>query len=102
MDSGASKVNKAFPAARHLANNEPAGDAPRATEGFEISASYQVNAAGLHIGTLKVVRKADRRVLYPFDGCATIGPFTSSGEARRAALALGETIVAADIANPEA
>lgn len=68
---------------------------------FDIYASYVVNATGMHIGTLKVVRKRDKRVLYPFDGCETIGPFESSEDARRAAEALGTRIVEADIANPE-
>ncbi|WP_061122949.1 DUF6723 family protein [Caballeronia catudaia] len=70
-------------------------------EGFDIYASYVVNATGMHIGTLKVVRKRDKRVLYPFDGCETIGPFESSDDARRAAEALGRRIVTADIASPE-
>lgn len=70
-------------------------------EGYDIYASYVVNATGMHIGTLKVVRKRDKRVLYPFDGCETIGPFESSEDARRAAVALGSRIVAADIAHPE-
>ena len=77
----------------------PSDDA--AHEGFDIYASYVVNATGMHIGTLKVVRKVDKRVLYPFDGCETIGPFESSDDARRAAEALGRRIVIADIANPE-
>jgi hypothetical protein len=72
-----------------------------AYEGFDIYASYVVNATGMHIGTLKVVRKRDKRVLYPFDGCETIGPFASSDDARRAAETLGQRIVEADIANPE-
>ncbi|MFM0322695.1 DUF6723 family protein [Caballeronia glebae] len=72
-----------------------------AHEDFDIYASYVVNATGMHIGTLKVVRKRDRRVLYPFDGCETIGPFESSDDARRAAEALGMRIVAADLAHPE-
>ncbi|MDR5782048.1 hypothetical protein QCE63_21855 [Caballeronia sp. LZ065] len=72
-----------------------------AHEGFDIYASYVVNATGMHIGTLKVVRKRDKRVLYPFDGCETIGPFESSEDARRAAEALGVRIVEADIAHPE-
>jgi hypothetical protein len=55
----------------------------------------------MHIGTLKVVRKRDKRVLYPFDGCASIGPYESSDDARRAAETLGQRIVEADIANPE-
>jgi hypothetical protein len=70
-------------------------------EGFDIYASYVVNATGLHVGTLKVVRKRDKRVLYPFDGCETIGPYESSEDARKAAQALGQKLVEADIANPE-
>jgi hypothetical protein len=70
-------------------------------EGFDIYASYVVNATGMHIGTLKVVRKRDKRVLYPFDGCASIGPYESSDDARHAAETLGQRIVEADIANPE-
>ncbi|SAK44053.1 hypothetical protein AWB79_00766 [Caballeronia hypogeia] len=72
-----------------------------AREDFDIYASYVVNATGMHIGTLKVVRKRDKRVLYPFDGCETIGPFESSEDARRAAVVLGERIADADLANPE-
>jgi hypothetical protein len=70
-------------------------------EGFDIYASDVVNATGLHVGTLKVVRKRDKRVLYPFDGCETIGPYESSEDARKAAQALGQKLVEADIANPE-
>jgi hypothetical protein len=70
-------------------------------EGFDIYASYVVNATGLHVGTLKVVRKRDKRVLYPFDGCETIGPYESSEDARKAAQVLGQRLVEADIANPE-
>jgi hypothetical protein len=70
-------------------------------DGFDIYASYVVNATGMHIGTLKVVRKRDKRVLYPFDGCEIIGPFASSDDARRAAETLGQRLVEADIANPE-
>ncbi|KMY85509.1 hypothetical protein BUMB_03220 [Candidatus Paraburkholderia calva] len=70
-------------------------------EGFDIYASYVVNATGMHVGTLKVVRKRDKRQLYPFDGCEIIGPFESSEDARRAAQALGQRLVEADITNPE-
>jgi hypothetical protein len=85
---------------RPMPRTQPTSEAG-AYEGFDIYASYVVNATGMHIGTLKVVRKRDKRVLYPFDGCETIGPFESSEDARHAAEALGVRIVEADIANPE-
>jgi hypothetical protein len=53
------------------------------------------------VGALKVVRKTDSRLLFPFDGAPTIGPFDDKEEALRAAVALGDEIVDADIANPE-
>jgi hypothetical protein len=70
--------------------NAPPRNGPPTEEDFEIYASYQVNAAGLYIGTLKVVRKTDGRLLFPFAG------------ARTAAATFGSRIVAGDIDNPEA
>jgi hypothetical protein len=76
--------------------------APPTEDDFEIYASYQVNAAGLYIGTLKVVRKTDGRLLFPFAGAPVIGPFPTRQEARVAADTYGSRIVAGDISNPEA
>jgi hypothetical protein len=47
------------------------------------------------------VRKTDGRLLFPFDGAEAIGPFETSDEARRAANARGQQIVASDIERPE-
>jgi hypothetical protein len=35
---------------------------------FAIYASYQINAGGMFVGLLKVVRKTDSRLLFPFEG----------------------------------
>jgi hypothetical protein len=75
---------------------------PPTESDFEIYASYQVNAAGLYVGTLKVVRKTDGRLLFPFAGAPVIGPFATRQEARSAADHVGNQIVAGDISNPEA
>lgn len=53
------------------------------------------------IGRLTVVRKADGRKLYPFEGAPAIGPFNSIEEAKDAALALGARIVEGDLRVPE-
>ena len=76
--------------------------APPTEDDFEIYASYQVNAAGLYIGTLKVVRKTDGRLLFPFAGAPVIGPFPTRQEARSRGGHLRARIVAGDISNPEA
>jgi hypothetical protein len=67
---------------------------------FAIYATYRL-MHGRFVGALKVVRKTDSRLLFPFDGAPTIGPFDDKEEALRAAVALGDEIVDADIANPE-
>jgi hypothetical protein len=55
----------------------------------------------MHIGSLKVVRKTDGRLLFPFAGAPVIGPFATALEARSAATIYGAQIVADDIKNPE-
>src|SRR5580698_654486 len=72
-----------------------------ADDEFEIFASYHSTGDGRYIGGLKVIRKADRRILFPFDGAPQIGPYDSADEARRAAVEYGRSIVAADRAAPE-
>jgi hypothetical protein len=74
---------------------------PTTKSDYEIYASYLVNAGGQYLGSLKVVRKTDGRLVFPFVGAPTIGPFPDKQAARDAAIAYGEQIVAADIANPE-
>jgi hypothetical protein len=68
---------------------------------FAIYASHRRGAAAEYYGTLKVVRKTDGRLLYPFEGAPTIGPFSSRARATEAAEQLGVTIVMGDIARPE-
>lgn len=73
-----------------------------ADDEFEIYASYHSAGDGRYIGGLKVIRKADRKVLFPFEGAPQIGPYDSVEEARRAAVEYGRAIVAADRKAPEA
>jgi hypothetical protein len=79
----------------------PGASKSRDERDFEIYASYQVNASGLYVGTLKVVRKTDGRLLFPFTGAPVIGPFDTRQEARAAAASYGTKIVEGDIDNPE-
>jgi len=68
---------------------------------FAIYATYRL-MNGAFWGSLKVVRKADNRLIFPFEGAPAIGPFPHKEEAIRAAEKLGLKTVDADIANPEA
>ena len=81
--------------------NRASGELMR-VEDFEIYASYQINAGGLFVGTLKVIRKTDGRLLFPFQGSPILGPYPTRQEAREAAVRHGELIVQSDIAVPEA
>ena len=68
---------------------------------YEIYANFHRTGDGRYAGRLKVFRKADRKLLFPFDGAPEIGPCATPDEARRAALEYGREIVAADRAIPE-
>ncbi|CAL8481726.1 DUF6723 family protein [Caballeronia sp. S22] len=53
------------------------------------------------MGTLKVVRVTDGRLLFPFDGAEEIGPFDTREAAKSAATLRGREIVQADLRSPE-
>jgi hypothetical protein len=54
-----------------------------------------------YYGLLKVVRTTDGRILFPFVGAPIIGPFQTKYEARSAAKAFADRIIAGDLHNPE-
>ncbi|VXC66328.1 conserved hypothetical protein [Burkholderia sp. 8Y] len=68
---------------------------------FFIYTSTHGHARAGFYGKLKVVRKTDGKLLFPFDGAEQIGPFASKDEALHAAQRRGEAIVSADLRNPE-
>ncbi|WP_061161714.1 DUF6723 family protein [Caballeronia temeraria] len=68
---------------------------------FQIYASYRGSSASGFFGTLKVVRKTDGKLLFPFDGADTIGPYPTKAAAVAAALDRGDHVVKGDIARPE-
>lgn len=68
---------------------------------FEIYASYRGSTGSGFFGTLKVVRKTDGRLLFPFDGADAMGPFATKADALQTAQERGRAVVDADIARPE-
>ncbi|SAK84718.1 hypothetical protein AWB77_04435 [Caballeronia fortuita] len=68
---------------------------------YQIYASYYGSAGGGFFGKLKVVRQTDGRLLYPYDGSDTIGPFATTAQAVAAARARGEEIINGDLLSPE-
>ena len=68
---------------------------------FLIYASYRGSTASGFFGTLKVVRKTDGKLLFPFDGADSIGPHPTKAAAIGAAQERGEELVKADLACPE-
>ncbi|WP_341845309.1 DUF6723 family protein [Caballeronia temeraria] len=85
-----------------LFDEENIADRPRLTpDDFAIYASYRIGTATEYYGTLKVVRRTDTRLLYPFDGAPTLGPFISSEEAICATRNFGNAIVEGDLLRPE-
>ncbi|SAL50019.1 hypothetical protein AWB64_05267 [Caballeronia sordidicola] len=76
-------------------------DVSSSHDDFAVYATYRL-MNGAFWGSLKVVRKADNRLLFPFEGAPAIGPFAHKDEAIRAAEKLGLQTVDADIVHPEA
>ena len=70
-------------------------------ENYEIFASYYRCGDGRYGCKLRVVRKTDHKLIFPFDGAPQIGPYSTPEAARRAAIDYGKQIAAADRASPE-
>ncbi|SAL52691.1 DUF6723 family protein [Caballeronia concitans] len=68
---------------------------------YEIYATYYGSIASGFFGKLKVIRKTDGKLLFPYDGADTIGPFETIEVAVRAAKARGEEVVNGDLNFPE-
>jgi hypothetical protein len=71
---------------------------PRAN--YLVTASARRTSSGT-VPTLKVVRISDKRVIYPFQGCADMPLFTEQAEAKQFAENYGWQLVDGDIAVPE-
>jgi hypothetical protein len=81
--------------------NTPTPIAGKTTDDYQIYASYRRGLGTTFFGTLKVQRTTDKRLLFPFDGCPVIGPFSESKSATQAAIELGEQIIESDLSTPE-
>jgi hypothetical protein len=68
--------------------------------GYEVAASHR-QMFGKMIPTLKVVRRSDKRVIYPFEGCEDMPFFPDAQGAREFAQTYGWRLVDGDIAVPE-
>jgi len=68
---------------------------------YLVTASARRTSSGT-VPTLKVVRITDKRVIYPFVGCADMPLFEEAAEAKQFAEDYGLTLVDGDIAVPEA
>jgi hypothetical protein len=79
----------------------PRHQADFADADVEIFATSQRLVDGRYTGQLRVIRKADRKLLFPFDGAPMIGPYDTPQAARRGALDYGQEIASADRTTPE-
>ena len=75
--------------------------AAQTEDDYAVYASYRPSSCGRFIGTLKVIRLTDARLLYPFEGAEDIGPFSAKDAAREAAIQRGREIIQADLQHPE-
>ncbi|WP_250487761.1 DUF6723 family protein [Caballeronia sp. GaOx3] len=73
----------------------------RSEEDYRVYASCRPGSSGRFMGTLKVVRVTDGRLLFPFHGAEELGPFEAREAAKNAAKQRGMEIVEADLHSPE-
>ncbi|MDE1180370.1 DUF6723 family protein [Paraburkholderia sp.] len=73
----------------------------KSEDDFDVSAASKLAGYRRYYGVLKVVRRTDGRLLFPFDGAPELGPFETRIEAIAAAQVYGEQLVAGDLAHPE-
>ncbi|WP_233860349.1 DUF6723 family protein [Paraburkholderia sp. HD33-4] len=72
----------------------------RGSQHYEVAASFRRTTVGV-VPTLKVIRLSDKRVIYPFDGCADMPVCKDPQSAKDFATAYGWKLVSGDIAVPE-
>lgn len=72
----------------------------RSLDNYAVAASYRRTSSG-SIPTLKVIRLSDKRVIYPFRGCADMPLCADAESAISFAETYGRQLVDGDIAVPE-
>lgn len=80
---------------------KPAARRPTTAEDYEVFCGEQIDGAGRYYGVLRIRRRSDGRLIYPFEGCSRPGPCATGAQAREVALALADELIRADIALPE-
>lgn len=70
------------------------------TQQYEVVASFRRATFGV-VPTLKVIRLSDKRVIYPFVGCADMPLCENPESAKDFATTYGWQLVSGDIAVPE-
>jgi hypothetical protein len=75
-------------------------DRPITWANYNVAASSR-RATGGTMPTLRIVRLSDKRVIYPFTGCADMPLFPDTQSARDYAERYGASLVEGDIAVPE-
>jgi hypothetical protein len=87
------------PRAGATLDSRPSEPAP-ASANYAVAASSR-RATGGTMPTLRIVRISDKRVIYPFTGCADMPLFPDAQSARDYAERYGASLVKGDIAVPE-
>ena len=65
--------------------------------------AVEISTTGLnrHFAKVKIKRMTDGKIIFPFDGSETVGPFDTADEARYAGQMMARRLVDGDIDKPE-
>jgi hypothetical protein len=80
----------------------PKAPEPKTTkaEDYRVEVS-SFRSSGQFYARIRIERLTDKKVIYPFEGAETLGPYESSDKAREAGQVRARELVDADIKSPE-
>lgn len=71
------------------------------SDDYEVTCVIGIDSTAHFRSRVRIERKHDGRIIYPFVGCPSPGVFLTGADARADATRLAENLIRADIACPE-
>ena len=72
------------------------------SDDYDVTCTVGLDSSAHFRSRVRIERKRDGRIIYPFDGCPAPSAFLTDAEARADAQRLAENLIRADIFCPQA